>query len=718
MATRRGTARGERLDGTASGDSLFGLAGNDSLYGLAGNDVLDGGSGADLMAGGRGNDLYIVDNAGDRVVEKRGEGIDTVRATVSHTLAAEVENLILLGQAPLSGTGNGGDNHLTGNSARNTLSGGAGNDVLDGGGGVDTLRGGAGDDIYIVNSGAVRIQEAFDDGIDTVRTSVSYTLPPNVEKLVVVGNLFVHGIGNELDNVMTGSAFANQLDGGGGNDILDGGAGNDTLSGDSGDDTFIVDSSGDSVIEGIDQGHDTVRTTLDGYTLPANVEDLLLLGAQNISATGNELDNHLTGNAGAKHLAAGAGDDLIDGGAGADHMEGGPGNDSYVVDDTGDVIDEAAPVTLLKLNFQSVAGDVFDNPGTALQAAAISHVSAWSTQDAATLLDGGLKGFDSASNRGIAIGATGFDDGDPLTTQDDGNAFRFSFVIADGQRIDLTGFSFNEQSSSGARGSGPTAWQMRINDQWVAHGTATLGNPGGHESGEWALNSLLDLRGTINVELSANGTSAANGTWRVDDFTLIGTVGGGGIDNVRSSVDYSLPSGVEQLTLTGSQAVHGIGNESANVITGNEAANLLDGAGGADRVSGGGGDDVLVYDPLDELLDGGAGSNTLRVDGSGVTLDLRTIDDSRLVHFDHIDLGGSGNNSLLMGLSDVLALGAVDNILRVSGAAGDSVATLASGWVPDGGAAQEQDGVHYQAYSIGNAHLLIDIDLLPSSVIA
>lgn len=85
MATRRGSARDERLDGSAVADSLLGMAGNDRLFGLAGNDFLDGGRGADLMAGGRGDDTYVVDNVGDRVIEKRGEGVDTVRAPASAT---------------------------------------------------------------------------------------------------------------------------------------------------------------------------------------------------------------------------------------------------------------------------------------------------------------------------------------------------------------------------------------------------------------------------------------------------------------------------------------------------------------------------------------------------------------------------------------------------------------------------------------------------------
>lgn len=99
------------------------------LSGGAGNDTLDGGSGADTMIGGTGNDTFYIGTAGEVITENLNEGADTVYSTVTYTLAANVENLVLTGSSTIHGTGNSLDNILTGNSVKNTLTGGAGNDT-------------------------------------------------------------------------------------------------------------------------------------------------------------------------------------------------------------------------------------------------------------------------------------------------------------------------------------------------------------------------------------------------------------------------------------------------------------------------------------------------------------------------------------------------------------------------------------------------------------
>ncbi|HMW18189.1 MAG TPA: Ig-like domain-containing protein [Accumulibacter sp.] len=144
-------------DLNASGDGaanvLIGNTGRNVIRGFGGNDTLDGGSNADVLYGGQGDDRYVVDDAGDQVVELASEGYDSVVSTASFVLPDFVEDLTLAGSANLDATGNTADNHLAGNAGDNTLSGGSGNDVLDGAAGNDVLFGGVGNERYVFGRG-------------------------------------------------------------------------------------------------------------------------------------------------------------------------------------------------------------------------------------------------------------------------------------------------------------------------------------------------------------------------------------------------------------------------------------------------------------------------------------------------------------------------------------------------------------------------------------
>ncbi len=224
--------------GTGKDDKLTGSSSSESIYGFDGNDAIDGGFGTDRMFGGRGNDIYIVGSQTEIVIEKLGEGADTIRSGVNYSLAdtdgalgngGNVENLELTGTAKIDGTGNALNNVLTGNSAVNTLNGGRGNDRLDGGGAADVLIGGDGNDTYIVDQTTETVKELVNEGRDTVQSSVSFTLGANVEYLVLTGSAAVDATGNGGANALTGNAAANVITGGGGRDVLTGGVGGDTF---------------------------------------------------------------------------------------------------------------------------------------------------------------------------------------------------------------------------------------------------------------------------------------------------------------------------------------------------------------------------------------------------------------------------------------------------------------------------------------------------------
>src|SRR5262249_44974202 len=142
-ATGVGNGAQNLIVGNSFDNALDGGANNDQLEGGAGNDTLEGGAGSDGMRGGPENDTYFVDSVFDVIIEKSGEGIDTVYVTNGdYALGANVEQLFLMESAgAATGVGNGEQNLIVGNSFDNTLDGGANNDELRGGAGNDTLEG-------------------------------------------------------------------------------------------------------------------------------------------------------------------------------------------------------------------------------------------------------------------------------------------------------------------------------------------------------------------------------------------------------------------------------------------------------------------------------------------------------------------------------------------------------------------------------------------------
>ncbi|HEX8586036.1 MAG TPA: hypothetical protein VF680_16705 [Allosphingosinicella sp.] len=318
----------DRLNGGSGFDQFQSGAGADILSGGGGNDLLDGGLGADSMTGGDGDDVFIVDDAGDAVIESAGAGTDEVRTSLaSYALTDNVETL--------TGTWAGGQS-LSGNRLANTITGAAGKDILMGSnsadwnngisGGVDTLIGGLGGDLYYVDDFDTVIEQA-NSGNDEVRTRGNYTLTANVETLRGVSDLGQILQGNELGNAIFGKDGADTLRGMAGNDTLTGGAGNDVMEGGTGDDIYVVEGA-DTVTELAGEGTDEVRTALGSrtnfaamYILPTNVENLTGISATGQGVYGNALNNVVAMGAGSDLVVLdGGGNDLVSGGGGDDFL--------------------------------------------------------------------------------------------------------------------------------------------------------------------------------------------------------------------------------------------------------------------------------------------------------------------------------------------------------------------------------------------------------------
>ncbi len=201
-----------RLTGTADLNA-YGNGLDNRIEGNSGDNLINGGMGADRLIGGDGSDTYIVDNLADIVVETNPSGIggiDAIQTTVSYKLAANVENLRLLGSGALNATGNALNNRLEANSADNIISGG--------------------------------------DGIDTVSYQYGATSGVIVRLAASGASQATGGSGSDtllgIEN-LTGSIYNDFLGGSNGNNVLAGGMGSDFLFGNGGNDVFVFNALGE-----------------------------------------------------------------------------------------------------------------------------------------------------------------------------------------------------------------------------------------------------------------------------------------------------------------------------------------------------------------------------------------------------------------------------------------------------------------------------------------
>jgi Ca2+-binding RTX toxin-like protein len=443
----------------------------------------------------------------------------------------------------------GGNDIIDGSSGNDILLSYGGDDFLNGNGGEDHMYGGNGDDEYVVDHIGDVVIEYARAGADGVISLIDYTLPANVENLLLMDDAVV-GEGNELKNILIGNDESNLLYGGDGDDILDGSGGIDELYGGSGDDIYLIDHEDDMVIESISGGNDTVTSAVD-YTNSDNVENLILIEAA-VYGAGNSLNNILIGN----EL-----NNFLDGKEGVDTLMAGIGDDTYIVD----IIRTSKGA----LAFQDTVKELANQGTDTIQLRALSYLDYTNTPT--VLMPANFENIDASMvHQDIKINLTGNNVSNILT----GNAA--DNILTGGGGIDtMIGGNGNDTYIFDTHIWGdpnPTDIAVEEEDEGIDTIIVVFNN---------------SLYGTIGFDLSNS---------RYDNIENVTIKGSGYFSVYGNELDNHL-----------------IGNASNNHLKGEDGNDILDGGAGIDVLEGGMGDDIYIADNiLDQVIDIG-GYDTIRL---------------------------------------------------------------------------------------------------------
>jgi Ca2+-binding RTX toxin-like protein len=347
----RGSNLANRLEGRAGNDTLTGLGGNDTMLGGDGNDILNGGAGDDTLSGGEGND-NLIGSLGSDVLDG-GNGIDTANYASSagpvyvglapgFSAAEEAQGDTLVNIENLTGSayddvlignddvnvlsGAAGDDYIDGLNGNDTLNGGDGDDILNGGLGDDVLNGSIGEDTLVGGAGDDTLQSG--EGADVVNGGSGTDTASYAASIVgvSVSLLTRTGAGGEAEGDvligienLTGSGFADVLEGDAGNNVLDGGTGIDTVS--YANATAAVTINLASVNPQATGGAGTDTLLRLENVVGSKFADTL---------NGTTGDNVMTGGAGNDVIKTLGGNDTLSGGFGNDQLFGGAGADMFV----------------------------------------------------------------------------------------------------------------------------------------------------------------------------------------------------------------------------------------------------------------------------------------------------------------------------------------------------------------------------------------------------
>ncbi|WP_240001855.1 calcium-binding protein [Parvibium lacunae] len=694
-------ASGEIIDGVGLYDSLvtgrlfWGTSGNDSWVGNQNNDLAYGGNGNDTLSGLDGIDQLYGGNGND--VLNGGNGIDR-------------------------------------------LYGGANDDVLDGGADMDFMAGGAGNDTYIVDLDSDAVVENAQEGIDTVKTSVSYSLRDNTENITLTGTQAINGFGNEFDNILIGNTGNNTLSGLKGADIYDysGGLSGADIVLDNGDSLnsqldmirlagsqsdYLMRREGTKLIIVDNKNTQNTLTIPDYFELASNnqierinfsgnnttltYEQIITIVNQN-KIRGTDGDDLLTGTGLNDVIEGLAGNDTLNGGAGVDTMIGGAGNDTYVVDNVGDVVTENL------------------NEGTDLVQSSITYTLGANVENLTLTGTAAINGTGNALNN-ILTGNSGnntLNGGAGADTLDGGAGA--DTLIGDGDSVNNSQSIIVKASANLAAGVG-AQMELWLNGNKIGSTIVTSTS-----LANYTFNNLTIPAGAVNKLDVVFTNDALIGT---EDRNLI-------VDSVTIGATVLKPTdpGVMVDIGDGNAAFDGLNTLAGQnglwwnaalrfnfsipaTIGGND---ILNGGAGADTMIGGAGNDTYVVDNIGDIVTENLNEGTDLVQSSitytlGANVENLTLTGTAAINgtgnaLNNILTGNSGNNTLNGGAgADTLdggagadtLIGGVGNDILIGGVGNDTYQVSQGAGI---------DTITDQDSSTGNNDILRFTDVTASAV--
>ncbi|MEO1282748.1 MAG: cadherin-like domain-containing protein, partial [Pseudomonadota bacterium] len=576
---------------------------------------------------------------------------------------------------------------LSGGAGNDSITGGNGNDILDGGSGNDTLTGGNGSDDYRVHSSGDVVIETAASGSDSVYTSISYTLPTQVENLFLSGSA-TSGTGNELDNQLTGNDGNNILTGGVGNDVLFGNFGDDTLNGGEGSDTYIyIAGTGDVIIQDAANPSDMDRLVLNGDLSPADIkfnrsssapDDLIA-----ITASGDRIvieDYFSNGSAGVDTLAF----------------------DTGIVWDRA-TLDAAVANVAISANEAPIARDdperVIPTANFIIQAAALTANDRDNDGDSLTIISVANPSIGSAN----LLASGDVEISVPTGTID---PISFDYTITDGQGGQSTATASFVLFEDAATGTGASliaiddsgfeaadigtlvvsTADLFANDQADDPAALTLASVGNAANGTVA----IDANGDVVFTPTNGYAGAASYTYTVNDNTgqsstatvnltvfAVNTITGDAANNTINGTSAwdLITAGAGNDTIFGNNGADDISGEAGkDTIDGGSGADVIDGGSGNDQIHGGGAFDVIFGGDNGDVLWGDAGNDTVS-GGSGAD-EIYGGSGSDYLYGDNsadtID-GGSGTDRIYGGSSGDLIHGGTGRDYLYGEASNDTV---------------------------------------------